>query len=142
MIRRKAVYKQMLKELDEVSSVLKENLTIGSEAFRKFDDVYYGDVSKWYKFANSLKLRMAIRMAYVDPTTAQQVAQDAVDAGVITDNADNAEMKVEENRAAMVFNGWSDHRIGADLLLLHERLSGSSAGEDVHSSGNHGNSWW
>ena len=25
-------------------------------------------------------------------------------------------MKVEENRAAMVFNGWSDHRIGADLL--------------------------
>ena len=111
-----AVYKQMLKELDEVSSVLKENLTIGSEAFRKFDDVYYGDVSKWYKFANSLKLRMAIRMVYVDPTTAQQVAQDAVDAGVITDNADNAEMKVEENRAAMVFNGWSDHRMGADLL--------------------------
>ena len=108
-----AVYKQMLKELDEVSSVLKENLTIGSEAFRKFDDVYYGDVSKWYKFANSLKLRMAIRMVYVDPTTAQQVAQDAVDAGVITDNADNAEMKVEENRAAMVFNGWSDHRMGA-----------------------------
>lgn len=59
---------------------------------------------------------MAIRMVYVDPTTAQQVAQDAVDAGVITDNADNAEMKVEENRAAMVFNGWSDHRMGADLL--------------------------
>lgn len=29
-----AVYKQMLKELDEVSSVLKENLTIGSEAFQ------------------------------------------------------------------------------------------------------------
>ena len=111
-----AVYKQMLKELDEVSSVLKENLTIGSEAFRKFDDVYYGDVSKWYKFANSLKLRMAIRMVYVDPTTAQQVAQDDADAGVITDNADNAEMKVEENRAAMVFNGWSDHRMGADLL--------------------------
>lgn len=110
------VYKQMLKELDEVDVVLKENLALDPEAFRKFDDVYFGDLSKWYKFANSLKLRMAIRMAYVDPTTAQKVAQDAVAAGVLTTNADNAQMTVEENRASMIFNGWSDHRIGADLI--------------------------
>ena len=111
-----AVYKQMLKELDEVTAVLKENITMNPEAFRKFDDVYYGDISKWYKFTNSLKLRMAIRMSYVDPTTAQRVAQEAVAAGVLTENTDNAEMKVEENRASMVFNGWSDHRMGADLI--------------------------
>ena len=110
------VYAQMLKDLNEVTDVLKENLSLGTEAFRKFDDVYYGDLGKWYKYANSLKLRMAIRMAYVDPTTAQQVAQDAVDAGVLTANTDNAQMTVEENRASMVFNGWSDHRVGADLL--------------------------
>lgn len=110
------VYKQMLKELDEVGTVLKENLTMDAEAFRKFDDVYYGDLSKWYKYANSLKLRMAIRMAYIDPATAQQVAQDAVAAGVLTANVDNAQMTVEENRASMVFNGWSDHRVGADLI--------------------------
>lgn len=110
------VYKQMLKELNEVSDVLKENLTMSPETFRKFDDVYYGDMSKWYKYANSLKLRMAIRMAYVDPTTAQQVAQDAVAAGVITSNADNAQMAVEENRGSMIFNGWSDHRMGADII--------------------------
>lgn len=110
------VYKQMLKELNEVTDVLKENLSLGTEAFRKFDDVYFGDLSKWYKYANSLKLRMAIRMAYVAPTTAQQVAEDAVSAGVLTANTDNAQMTVEENRASMVFNGWSDHRVGADLL--------------------------
>ena len=68
----KDVYTQMLKELDEANAVLKDNLTLDSEAFRKFDDVYYGDISKWYKYANSLKLRMAIRMSYVDPTTARQ----------------------------------------------------------------------
>ena len=34
------VYKQMFKELDEVSDVLKENLNLSTEAFRKFDDVY------------------------------------------------------------------------------------------------------
>ena len=112
----KDVYTQMLKELDEANAVLKDNLTLDSEAFRKFDDVYYGDISKWYKYANSLKLRMAIRMSYVDPTTARQVAEAAVTAGVITSNADNAWLTVEENRASMVFNGWSDHRVGADII--------------------------
>ena len=106
----------MLKELDKENDVLKDNLTLDSEAFRKFDDVYYGDISKWYKYANSLKLRMAIRMSYVDPTTARQVAEAAVTAGVITSNADNAWLTVEENRASMVFNGWSDHRVGADII--------------------------
>lgn len=110
------VYKQMLKELDEVNEVLKENLSLDHEAFRKFDDVYYGDMNKWYKFANSLKLRMAIRMSYVDPVTAQKVAEAAVAAGVITSNADNAWLTVEENRASMIFNGWSDHRVGADII--------------------------
>lgn len=59
------VYKQMFKELDEVSDVLKENLNLSTEAFRKFDDVYQGDLSKWLKFTNSLKLRMAMRLTYV-----------------------------------------------------------------------------
>jgi len=112
----KDVYTQMLKELDEANAVLKDNLTLDTEAFRKFDDVYYGDISKWYKYANSLKLRMAIRMSYVDPTAARQVAEAAVTAGVITSNTDNAWLTVEENRAAMVFNDWSDHRVGADII--------------------------
>lgn len=112
----KDIYIQMIKELGEVDAVLKDNLTMNPEAFRKFDDVYYGDMRKWYKYANSLKLRIAIRMAYVDPATAQQVAEAAVAAGVITSNADNAKMTVEENRASMIFNGWSDHRMGADII--------------------------
>ena len=94
-----AVYKQMLKELDEVSSVLKENLTIGSEAFRKFDDVYYGDVSKWYKFANSLKLRMAIRMVYVDPTTAQQVALRARGRNIVRHHQHGQQIQQEAEHA-------------------------------------------
>lgn len=110
------VYKQMLKELNEVTDVLKENLSLDPETYRKFDDVYYGNMSKWYKFANSMKLRFALRMAYVDPITAQQEAEAAVQAGIITSNNDNALLTVEENRAAMMFNEWSDHRMGADII--------------------------
>ena len=112
------VYKQMFKELDEVSDVLKENLNLSAEAFRKFDDVYQGDLSKWLKFTNSLKLRMAMRLTYVPEMKeeARRIAEEAVTAGVITQNADNAFLKVEENRAAMVFNNWNDQRVGGDII--------------------------
>lgn len=111
-----AVYKQMLKELDEVTAVLADNTAMSAETFRKFDDVYYGDISKWLKFANSLKLRFALRMAYVEPTLAQQTAEQAVRGGVIVDNADNAWLTVEENRTSIIFNEWPDHRVGADII--------------------------
>ncbi|MCS2387289.1 SusD/RagB family nutrient-binding outer membrane lipoprotein [Bacteroides thetaiotaomicron] len=31
------------------------------------DYIYKGDVKKWIRFANSLKLRLAIRIAYANP---------------------------------------------------------------------------
>lgn len=112
------VYKQMFKELDEVSDVLKENQNLSAEAFRKFDDVYQGDLSKWLKYTNSLKLRMAMRLTYVPEMKdeARRIAEEAVAGGVITQNADNAFLNVEENRAAMIFNDWNDQRVGADII--------------------------
>lgn len=110
------VYVQMFKELDEALKVLNDNIGLSAESFRKFDDVYYGEVSKWIKYTNSLKLRMAMRLSYVEPALAQRMAEEAVTAGVIVVNADNAMLHVEDNRIAMIYNDWNDHRIGADLF--------------------------
>lgn len=112
------VYKQMFSELDEVSDVLRDNLNLSAEAFRKFDDVYQGDLSKWLKFTNSLKLRMTMRLTYVPEMQAeiQRIAEEAVTAGVMTEINDNAFLKVEENRVAMIFNDWNDQRAGADII--------------------------
>lgn len=110
------VYKQMFKELDEAIAVLADNAGIDTDAFRKFDDVYFGDIAKWVKYANSLKLRMAMRMVYADEATAKTKAEEAVTAGVIIANAGNAQLTVEENRTAMIFNDWMDHRTGADII--------------------------
>lgn len=112
------VYKQMFSELDEVSDVLRDNLNLSAEAFRKFDDVYQGDLSKWLKFTNSLKLRMAMRLTYVPEMQAeiQRIAEGAVTAGVMMEINDNAFLKVEENRVAMIFNDWNDQRAGADII--------------------------
>ena len=39
------VYTQMLKELEEADKVLEENKDLSSEAFRKLEDLYYGNIS-------------------------------------------------------------------------------------------------
>ena len=110
------VYDKMFSELDEALKVLKENVGLGAEAFRKFDDVYFGNLSQWIKYVNSLKLRMAMRIVYVAPEKAKAKAEEAVAGGVITSNSDNAVLKVEENRIAMIYNDWSDHRVGGDII--------------------------
>lgn len=110
------VYKRMLQELDEVAGVLANNAAVDPQAYRKFDDVYFGRIDQWLRFANSLKLRMAMRMVYVDEATAKAKAEEAVAGGVITANVDNARLTVEENRTAMIINDWGDHCVGADLV--------------------------
>jgi hypothetical protein len=55
------------------------------------DIIYNGDMSMWLKFANSLKLRVALRMADVESTTASTAVNEAVTSGIFTSNADNAQ---------------------------------------------------
>ncbi len=54
------------------------------------DLMYGGDMGAWRKFANSLRLRLAIHLSNVDAATAQSEAQAAVAAGVFESNDDNA----------------------------------------------------
>ena len=41
------------------------------------DVIFGGNVEKWCRYANSLKLRLAMRMSYADPAYAQQKAEEA-----------------------------------------------------------------
>lgn len=112
------VYTAMLKELDEADAVLLEYKDLSDDAFRKLDDVYYGNITRWRLYLHSLKLRMAMRMRFVKPDVAQRLAEEAVAAGVIEKNADNAMLHVTENRSAMLFNDWNDYRLSADLISV------------------------
>lgn len=114
----KDVYTQMFKELEEADKTFMENSTLDPAGLKKLDDVYYGSVEKWRKYLHSLQLRMAMRLSYVPEMKgeARRIAEAAVAAGVITDNTDNALLHVAENRAALCFNSWNDHRVGADIM--------------------------
>lgn len=64
-----------------------------ADASVKGDLIYGGDMNKWKKFANSLKMRVALRMADRKPSEAAAAVSEAINSGIMTDNADNALFK-------------------------------------------------
>ncbi|HTD93638.1 MAG TPA: SusD/RagB family nutrient-binding outer membrane lipoprotein, partial [Chitinophagaceae bacterium] len=73
----KDIYADMLNELSVAGAALSPSGTNPGIA----DFVYGGDVAKWKKFANSLMLRLAMRMQKVDAAAAQSWAKKALDGG-------------------------------------------------------------
>lgn len=86
-----SIYKSMLAELDEAQA----NLSTGTAVMGAQDLYYKGNAAQWKKFANSLMLRLAMRLVKVDETTAKTYAAKAYANGVITTIADNAKLDHE-----------------------------------------------
>ncbi len=60
------------------------------ESFGDADILYGGDVAAWKKFAASLKLKVGMTLADVDPAAAKAAVESAVATGVFTSNNDDA----------------------------------------------------
>lgn len=54
------------------------------------DLIYGGDIDAWKKYANSLKLKLGMMLADVDPAASKTAVESAVAAGVFTSSGDNA----------------------------------------------------
>src|SRR6185437_4352551 len=70
------IYADFFNRLDGAIAVLTP--LAGTNAYGSYDLIYGGDVSHWIKFANSLRLRLALRVSKVDPATAQKEAEASV----------------------------------------------------------------
>jgi hypothetical protein len=110
------VYSQMFSELENAIEVLTANRT---NTFTPLaDNVFGGNVVNWVRLANSMKLRMAMRISNVNATLAQQQAEAAVnhEIGVMYTNAHNAfRPVVAVNPIFMQAHNWGDERISADI---------------------------
>lgn len=82
------IYYKFFDELNESITILTDfsAKNPGATALAKYDFIYNGNITNWIKFANSLKLRLAMRIVYADPTKAKIEAESAVNhpVGVIT----------------------------------------------------------
>ncbi len=80
------IYKDLLKELKEATAGLSsDNPNIPANQ----DLIYHGDVEKWRRFGNSLRLRLAMRITEVDAATAKLHAEEAAAAGVMQSSDDD-----------------------------------------------------
>jgi hypothetical protein len=81
------VYDDLFATLTSAASALQGG---GGDGFGSGDLLYGNDFEKWRRFANSLRMRLAMRLSEVDAATAQSEFQAAYNAGGFQSNADNA----------------------------------------------------
>ena len=94
---------------------------LGSGADFGSGDILYGnDMTKWKRFANSLRMRLAMRMSEVSPGTAQAAFSAAYSAGGFQSNDDNAMLNWAgapyQNPLFTNWQGRDDHGISATMV--------------------------
>ncbi|MET7001293.1 SusD/RagB family nutrient-binding outer membrane lipoprotein [Chitinophaga defluvii] len=80
-----AIYDDMIVRLNAAIGAL----DAGSGSFDNSDLIYRGDIVKWKKFANSLKMRLGMILADVSPAVAKKIVEEA-SPGAFGANDDNA----------------------------------------------------
>lgn len=121
----KDIYASFFKELKEATIALNEFIANDPVAkwspsrISEFDLICGGNVSKWLRFCNTLRLRLAIRLSAIDPTTAKAEAEAAVDApGGLLLNSDG-------------IIGLSAPNLDSPLYILSESWANTGAGAPI-----------
>lgn len=106
-----AIYNDLLKELDEAGDALDANKAFVGNA----DLFYQSDVARWKKFANSLMLRVAMRLSKVDPAKSKQYVEKAFAKGVFSSNIDSAVLKHDPSPQGVRTNPITSSWVSNDL---------------------------
>ena len=111
-----SIYKAAFTTLDEAVEVLKANFT-STTILGNNDGIYNGNVENWLKFANTLRLRLAIHIKYAEPALAKTEAEKAVADGVIESNVANAFLatNTSSKNGYNVITAWGEFRMSAAM---------------------------
>jgi hypothetical protein len=111
------IYHDFFKRLDEAIQVLKQNTS--ATPFGTYDLIYSGNVNRWIKFANTLRLRLALRISKAEPDLAKTQAEAAVQSGPLLDIADDAFLShsgknLDYNPLSLIPQ-WNEFRMSATI---------------------------
>ncbi|MFT4740476.1 MAG: hypothetical protein ACI9L9_001258 [Marivirga sp.] len=124
-----SVYDNVLSMMDGALSAIdaSESGFVGGQ-----DVLYNGNMSSWSMFANSVKLRLGMRLADANPTKSVSVVNAAIAGGLILSNGDNAALTYQSSApntnpvyAALVLSGRSDYVISN---VLADKLNSTMDG--------------
>ena len=117
-----SIYNQFFTELDEAIGYLDKHLSGSDKSVNRLgaaDLIYNGDYVKWIQWANSLRLRLAIRISKVNPTKAKIEGEKAManPYGVLERNSQNVLVPTTKmgNPLTIVAYDYNDVRMSADM---------------------------
>lgn len=87
----KDVYDVIFKMLDQAITALHNTPSTAQYSLGENDKCFGGDKDKWLRFANTLRLRLALRVSNVDPQLAKEQGEKAMadPAGLMQNDDDN-----------------------------------------------------
>jgi hypothetical protein len=122
-----SIYKSFFKELTDAQNALSNSPDQSS--YGTYDMIYQGDPVKWKKYANTLRLRMAIRLSNVAPELAKQEGEAAIKDGVFTSNDDNADWWSDQTKddfggfQLINISFWGEFRLSSSLESVYKQVS-------------------
>jgi hypothetical protein len=106
--KQELIYADMMEQLKAAIDILKT--ADPSMGFVGADPVYDNNLDKWQRFANSLRLRLAMRTRFVDPAGSAAVITECMDESFIENNDGNFGLKYQESENPELYNPWYDVR--------------------------------
>lgn len=119
------IYKFMLRELKEAEAALDPSLDMSP--MKNEDAFYAGDVTKWIKYANSLRMRLAMRLSEVDPALARAEFEAAAARPFIASLADIASVQERDewgDLAGVMSRTWNSQPMSVTFKNLVVGLGG------------------
>ena len=112
------IYDDLFKQLDAAVTTLNANK--GKVPYGSFDLIYKGDVNKWILFANTLRLRLAVRTSKVDPARARTEGEKAISTGGVLEDSPGQDALIFRTEKGSDFNGltimdWNEFRMSATM---------------------------
>lgn len=125
------VYDFLLTELNEAASELNLEVTT-TDVEKECDRAYKFDFAKWQKYANSMRMRLAMRISEVDPAKAKLEFEDAVKGAYISELNENFAVQEKDGwdpLAGVMTREWNNFPISATLNNLLVGLGGVTSKE-------------
>lgn len=118
------IYEEMIGRLSASIGILKT--ADASMGYPNADPIFNNDLNKWVRFANSVRLRLAMRLRYADSGLSQQTVAQCLSEPLMETNDHNAFMIETEGNG----NAWFTMRTGYPSIkmstLLIDQLQGDA----------------
>jgi hypothetical protein len=106
--RQQDIYHDMMDRLKNAIEIL--STADASMGYPGADPIYDNNIGSWVRYANSLRLRLAMRARFADPGNSASVISECMNEPFIETNVGNFGLKYQDSENPELYNPWYDVR--------------------------------